>query len=174
MEIPLRMGRVTSSWNWSDGTENTAVNAEISFMCLFLIWVHLLGLFEENIWVWETMGSNRHMRKCMGIWNQAPLYLNPVLSLATCAVPDKSLYLSEPPFLMFKMALILYKFVVKIRANIYEVCNGAWQNSVCSTNVVVIVTNTIIFMLLKYHQSLDWWILIWYRGIIKQNKSEQW
>lgn len=91
----------------------------------------------------------------MGIWSQTPLYLNPVLSLATCAVPDKSLYLSEPPFLMFKMALILYKIAVKIRANTYEVCNSVWQNSVCSTKVVVIIINTIIFMLLEYHQSLD-------------------
>lgn len=55
---------------------------------------------------------------------------------------------------MSKMALRLYKIVVKIRDNIYEVPNSAWQNSKCSENVVVIVINTIIFMLLKHHQSL--------------------
>lgn len=95
------------------------------------------------------------MREWMGIWNQAPLYLNPVLSLTSCAVPDKSLYLSEPPFLMSKMALRLYKIVAKIRDNKHEVPNSAWQNSKCSINVVVIAINTIILMLLKYHQSLD-------------------
>lgn len=60
----------------------------------------------------------------------------------------KSFYLFEPRFLIFKMALMLYKTVVKITDNVYEPPHSARQKSKCSIHVAVIVITTIIFMIL--------------------------
>lgn len=120
-------------WEWVKWplpeTDQTAWRAQMwmqkSPLCVcywseYICWAFLkktseLGRPWEATGIWESGWGFGIRLLC--IWIQ-------FCHSTSCAVPDKSLYLSEPPFLMFKMALMLYKIVVKIRDNKYEVPNN--------------------------------------------------
>lgn len=100
--------RYCSDWvRWPlSETDQTAWRTKLwmqkSPLC-FCYWAgYICWDFLEKTSDWETVGSNRHMREWMGIWTQTPLYLNPVLSLTSCTVSDKSLYSLSLCFLWLK------------------------------------------------------------------------